>query len=188
MDSSGRLFQTQLATAAFHDPSCSASSCDRAAAHTRDRLFAALQGYCAAELAALGIQQAEEPMADSLRRLLSWLPNHLDQPLGLADLAHAACLSPRRLQELCREQFGCRPMELLRRHRLEAMHAQLISPAHAGESLAQLMNRWQLPDSSATRQAFLELYGNSPQKLRKQLEARWRPLAGACMPEPIKIE
>ena len=143
-----------------------------ATAHTRDRLFAAFQGYCAAELAALGIQQTEEPLVDSLRRLLSWLPDHLDQPLGLADLAHAACLSPRRLQELCREQFGCRPMELLRRHRLEAMHAQLISPAHAGESLAQLMNRWQLPDSSATRQAFLELYGNSPQKLRKQLEAK----------------
>ena len=143
-----------------------------AAAHTRARLFAALQGYCAAELAALGMQQTEEHLDDSLRRLLIWLPDHLDQPLGLADLAHVACLSPRRLQELCREQFGCRPMELLRRHRLEAMHAQLISPAHAGESLAQLMNRWQLPDSSATRHAFFELYGNSPQKLRKQMEAK----------------
>ena len=60
---------------------------------------------------------------------------------------------------------------LLRRHRLEVMHAQLI-PAHAGESLAQLMNRWQLPDSSATRHAFFELYGSSPQKLRKQMEAK----------------
>ena len=141
-------------------------------AHTRDRLFAALEGYCAAELAALGIQQTKERMDDSLRTLLIWLSDHLDQPLELADLAHAACLSPRRLQELCREQFGCRPMELLRRHRLEAMHAQLISPAHAGESLAQLMNRWQLPDSSATRHAFFELYGSSPQKLRKQMEAK----------------
>ena len=52
------------------------------------------------------------------------------------------------------------------------MHAQLISPAHAADSLAQLMNRWQLPDSSATRQAFFELYGNSPQKLRKQMQAK----------------
>jgi len=149
-----------------------------AAAHTRARLFAALQGYCATELVALGIQPNEVRLVDSLRRLLLWLPDHLDQPLGLADLAHAACLSPRRLQELCREQFGCRPMELLRRQRLEAMHAQLVSPAHSGEPLAQLMNRWQLPDSSATRQAFFELYGNSPQKLRKQMEdkmaaSRW---------------
>jgi len=143
-----------------------------AADQTRSRLFAALQGYCAAELAAFGVQLTEERLVDSLRSLLLWLPDHLDQPLGLADLAYAACLSPRRLQELCREQFACSPMELLRRHRLEALHAQLISPAHAGESLAQLMNRWQLPDSSATRQAFLELYGNSPQKLRKQMEAR----------------
>ena len=143
-----------------------------AAAHTRGRLFEALQGYCSAELSSLGIQQTEQRLGDSLRSLLIWLPDHLDQPLGLADLAHAACLSPRRLQELCREQFGCRPMELLRRHRLEAMHAQLISPAHAGDSLAQLMNRWQLPDSSATRQAFFELYGNSPQKLRKQMQAK----------------
>jgi len=142
------------------------------AVQTRARLFAAFQGYCATELAALGIEQTEVRLVDSLQRLLIWLPDHLDQPLGLTDLAHAACLSPRRLQELCREQFGCRPMELLRRHRLEAMHAQLINPAHAAESLAQLMNRWQLPDSSATRHAFLELYGNSPQKLRKKLEAK----------------
>jgi len=143
-----------------------------AADHTRGRLFEALQGYCSAELSSLGIQQTEERLGDSLRSLLIWLPDHLDQPLGLADLAHAACLSPRRLQELCREQFGCRPMELLRRHRLEAMHAQLISLAHAADSLTQLMNRWQLPDSSATRQAFFELYGNSPQKLRKQMQAK----------------
>lgn len=143
-----------------------------ASVDTFARLAAALQGYCQTELASLGVQPVDEQLADSLRRLLIWLSDHLDQPLEVADLAHAACLSPRRLQELCREQFGCRPMELLRRQRLDAMYAQLISPAHAAESLTQLMSRWQLPDSSATRQAFLERYGHPPKKLRKLMESR----------------
>lgn len=133
---------------------------------TRERLFEALQSYCASELALFGLQ-LQAAVQDPLQTLLDWLPSHLEQDLHLADLASAACLSARRLQELCQQRFGCSPMELLRRHRLEAMHAQLIDPAHAGVAMGQLFRRWQLSDSAATRQAFTALYGQTPQALRK---------------------
>ena len=137
---------------------------------TRDRLFEALQAYCFSELASLGVQ-AQEITRDPLCLLLAWLPAHLGRELSLADLAAAACLSARRPQELCQQRFGCSPMELLRQKRLEAVHAQLVDSAFDGESTAQLLRRWQLPDSAATRQAFLARYGQSPQALRKRRRA-----------------
>ena len=141
-----------------------------APAATRERLFDALQSYCASELAPVGLQ-LQASVQDPLQALLDWLPSHLEQDLHLSDLASAACLSARRLQELCQQRFGCSPMELLRRRRLEAMHAQLIDPAHAGVAMGQLFRRWQLSDSAATRQAFTALYGETPQALRKSHRA-----------------
>lgn len=142
---------------------------------TSERLLEALQSYCATELEGQGVR-LQASAEDPLQVLLDWLPAHLDQDLHLADLAAAACLSARRLQELCQQRFGCTPMELLREQRLEAMHAQLLDPAYAREATAQLYRRWQLPDSAATRQAFAARYGQTPQALRKQHRQAVPPL------------
>jgi AraC-like DNA-binding protein len=137
---------------------------------TRERLFEALQSYCFSEIASLGIH-AQDVSRDPLGLLIAWLPAHLARELSLADLAAAACLSARRLQELCQQRFNCSPMELLRQKRLEAMHAQLLDSAFDGVSTAELFRRWQLSDSTTTRQAFLARYGQTPQALRKHHRA-----------------
>mgnify|MGYP006269886117 CR=1 FL=1 len=137
---------------------------------TRQRLLEALQGYCSSQLEGLGVQLVPSGL-DPLQTLLDWLRPRLDQPLTLADLAGAACLSPRRLQELCHERFDQTPMELVRDLRLEALHGQLQDPGLGRESLAALYKRLHLADSAATRKAFEARYGRSPADLRRRVRA-----------------
>jgi AraC-like DNA-binding protein len=125
-------------------------------------------GGGAADSASVGAADAE-----LLPRLELWLAARLERPLQLADLARAMALSPRRLQELCRQQAGCTPMELLRRLRLEALAARLRDPRHQGATLVSLMAPLQLPNSAATRHTFARLFGVSPADYhRKPMAAR----------------
>jgi len=135
---------------------------------TRERLVQALQGYCSSSLEAHGIGLAASG-DDPLQTLIDWLKPRLDQQLSAADLAAAACLSSRRLQELCQQRFALTPMELLRQLRLEALHRALLDPSQHHQGIGALYKRWQLSDSPATRQAFEARYGASPAALRKQL-------------------
>ena len=100
--------------------------------------------------------------------LIDWLPTHLDQELRLVDLAAVASISPRRLQELSQERYGCTPMELLRQHRLDAFQADLSRPKDNFVGISKLLKRWHLPDSNATRAAFENRFGHSPSEWRRR--------------------
>lgn len=110
---------------------------------------------------------SESLEGDVLTPLRRWLHGHLSQPLQLPDLARAMALSPRRLQELCREQAGCSPMELLREVRLDALAEQLQNPMHRQQSVATLMRQLGLADSVATRRDFHARFGCSPSDYRQ---------------------
>lgn len=150
----------------------------------RGELGTTLLGYLLHQLAQAGCavtlaDAGRDPTAGGhshaalLPRLESWLAEHLEQPLQLADLAAAMALSPRRLQELCRLQAGCTPMEVLRRLRLEALAARLRDPRHQSTTLASLMARLQLPNSAATRHTFARLFDVAPAHYhRKSMAAR----------------
>lgn len=142
-----------------------------AAAHTRNELAHTLLAYLIDRLAVAGCRvELPEPAApcdDPLAQLESWVRIHLADPLELADLAMAVNLSPRRLQQLCRERHGCTPMEWLRAQRVEQLQLQLIDPHNAGKSLAALMAALQLSDSAATRSSFARRYGQTPAAYRR---------------------
>ena len=135
---------------------------------TRTRLVQALQGYCTGTLEAQGIRLAANS-DDPLQTLTDWLKPRLDQQLSAADLAAAACLSSRRLQELCQQRLTLTPMELLRQLRLEALHRELLDPCHHHLGIRALYKRWQLSDSPSTGRAFKVRYGTTPAALRRQL-------------------
>ena len=135
---------------------------------TRTRLVQALQGYCTGTLEAQGIRLAANS-DDPLQTLIDWLKPRLDQQLSAADLAAAACLSRRRLQELCQQRLTLTPMELLRQLRLEALHRELLDPCHHHLGIRALYKRWQLSDSPSTGRAFKVRYGTTPAALRRQL-------------------
>ena len=134
---------------------------------TTDRLSIAIQRYVLEALEPLGVALSAAA-SDPLQVLLDWLPNHLDQDLRVADLAAVACVSSRRLQELCQSRFSCTPMDLLRQHRLDALHQDLSHSKGRDRGISQLLKRWHLPDSSATRSAFETRFGHSPSELRRR--------------------
>lgn len=137
------------------------------ASETTSSLSIAIQRYLFDALAPSGVQLVPKP-TDPLQVLLEWLPSHLDDELRVADLAAAACVSPRRLQELCHDRFGCTPMELLRQQRLDALHSDLSVPPDRFSGIGQLFKRWKLPDSAATRSAFVSRFGHTPSELRQR--------------------
>ena len=57
--------------------------------------------------------------------LIDYIDSRLAAPVVLADLARAARVSVRTLNELCRRHHGVTPMELLRNRRLDAVRARL---------------------------------------------------------------
>lgn len=146
-----------------------------AAAHTRSELGETLLAYLWDRLAVAGCRVELPPQAaaagDPLRQLDAWLTAHLGEPLELADLAAAVNLSPRRLQQLCREHHGCTPMEWLRQQRLEHLQQQLRDPQQAAKSLTALMAGLQLSDSAATRHTFARRYGCTPAAYRRGVRA-----------------
>lgn len=138
---------------------------------TREELGQTLLDYLLHQLAEKGCfvqPPSEDPSVDlPLRQLKAWLSMRLDQPLQLGDLAMASSLSARRLQELCRQQMGCTPMEWLRALRLEAFAEALRDPAQRHRSIAALHQHWQLPESLATRRAFRHRFGCSASDYRQ---------------------
>jgi len=57
--------------------------------------------------------------------VVDYIDARLDAPITLEDLARAAGVGLRTLNELCRRQHGVTPMELLRNRRLDAVHSRL---------------------------------------------------------------
>lgn len=142
----------------------------QASERTRTELAQTLLDYVWDRLAAAGcVVRLTQPgsSGDPLQQLERWMAAHLGEALELADLAAAVNLSPRRLQELCRSRHHCTPMEWLRECRLERLAQQLRDPRQASRSLQALMAALHLPDSAATRSAFLRRFGCSPSVYRQ---------------------
>lgn len=140
-------------------------------AATREELSQTLLDYLLHQLSeahcAIQVPSPSLSVDDPLSQLQLWLSTRLDQSLQLADLASASALSARRLQELCREQKGCTPMEWLRSLRLDAFADALRDPAQSHRSIAALHQQWQLPESLATRRAFSHRFGCSASEYRQ---------------------
>ena len=138
---------------------------------TTDGLSLAIRRYVLEVLEPFGVE-LNIASSDPLQILLDWLPHHLDEKLRLDDLASVARVSPRHLQLLCQDRFGSTPMDLLRQHRLDAFYQDLSDSKSSVKGISQLLNRWNLPDSKATRSAFMERFGQSPSELRRRLLKR----------------
>ena len=137
------------------------------ASEATKRLSMATQRYVLEALEPLGISLTVAS-SDPLQVLVDWLPSHLGEDLHVDDLAAVARISTRRLQELCHDRYGCTPMALLRQYRLDALHADLAVPQEIFIGIGKLFERWRLPDSTATREAFRSRFGHTPAQLRRR--------------------
>ncbi|NIZ89654.1 AraC family transcriptional regulator [Kineococcus rubinsiae] len=99
----------------------------------------------------------------TLRRALAHLHAHAAEPLTVGDLAGAAGIGVRALQQAFTTQLGATPMTHLRRVRLERAHADLrAGDPTAGDTVAAIAARWGFAHPGRFAAAYQTEYEVSP--------------------------
>jgi AraC-like DNA-binding protein len=85
------------------------------------------------------------------------------EPIGLAEIAAAAQLSPRALQVAFRRYLGTTPLGYLRTVRMSRAHADLEAARPGdGETVSAVANRWGFSQLSRFAHDHKQRYGESP--------------------------
>ncbi|MGO4448935.1 GlxA family transcriptional regulator [Phyllobacterium sp. TAF24] len=108
------------------------------------------------------------PDSDRVRRALSFAREHLHEALPVERLAEAACLSPRQFGRAFRAETGETPAKAVERLRAEAARGRIESSSEPIESIAVSVG---FVDPERMRRAFLRLYGQPPQALKRAARA-----------------
>ena len=82
------------------------------------------------------------PEHDRLRRALEFVHEHAREAIGTPDIAAAAGLSPRGLQQSLRRHLDQTPGELLRGVRLDGARTDLVGGALDETTVAEIARTW----------------------------------------------
>ncbi|SDP20145.1 Transcriptional regulator GlxA family, contains an amidase domain and an AraC-type DNA-binding HTH domain [Pseudomonas arsenicoxydans] len=104
------------------------------------------------------------PSSDRIQQSLDFARKNLRRDLSVEDLADAACLSPRQFSRSFREQTGSSPAKAIENLRLEAARLMIEQGRLTLEAVASETG---FGDRERMRRAFLRVYGQSPQSLRR---------------------
>ncbi|MYF86012.1 MAG: helix-turn-helix domain-containing protein, partial [Rhodospirillaceae bacterium] len=102
--------------------------------------------------------------AGRLARLLDWLPAHVDEPLGVADLAARAGMSVRNFQRRFREATGSTPGDWLTRQRVD--RARRLAET-TDLTVEQIATRAGFGTVETLRHHFRRLVGTTPTGYRR---------------------
>jgi transcriptional regulator GlxA family with amidase domain len=105
-----------------------------------------------------------EPATDRLRRALEFARDHIQEPLPVERLAESVHVGARQLSRLFIKEMGETPAKAVERLRAEAAHAQLTGTAAPIASIARQVG---FANAERMRRAFVRLYGNPPQSMRR---------------------
>lgn len=114
------------------------------------------------------LDRAAEPVVHSgptsVQRAVTFMEEHLTEPIGLAEIAAAAGMRPRGLQEAFRRDVGATPLEHLRALRLHAAHGELLAadPTHDGNTVEAIAARWGFINPGRFAAAYRTRYGQNP--------------------------
>lgn len=104
------------------------------------------------------------PVPPQVRRALTFIDDNLDRSISVGDVAAAAGLSARGLQDSFRRITGETPMARLRRARLDRVRAELVSADAAVDSVAAIARRWGFTHLGRFAQAYERRYGELPSR------------------------
>jgi transcriptional regulator GlxA family with amidase domain len=107
---------------------------------------------------------ALEPPSDRIRGALSFARAHLHEALPVERLAGAACLSPRQFGRAFLAETGQTPAKAVERLRAEAARLRLETGQEPIELIARAVG---FADPERMRRAFLRVFGQPPQALRR---------------------
>jgi transcriptional regulator GlxA family with amidase domain len=105
------------------------------------------------------------PESDRIRMALSYAREHLTESLSVERLAEVACLSSRQFGRVFKSETGETPAKAVERLRAEVARERIEGGAEPVESIAAAVG---FSDPERMRRAFLRLYGEPPQSLRRK--------------------
>lgn len=114
---------------------------------------------------ALLLAPTRPPTPRAMRRALDYIDAHLDQPLTVVDIARAASLGVRALNDAFRRQLGTTPARHVRALRLDAARLDLASDAAA--SVTSVAMRWQFSNPGLFSRYYRQRFGCLPGRLRR---------------------
>lgn len=140
-----------------------------------DLMFPLIQevmGYQLLSAWPLRVDAAPSPAPDvpsrSLRLALDYIEANLSAPLTLADIAAAAGISVRSLQNKFRREIGRTPVQFIIDERLTRVHGDLVSARTAALSVADIARRWGFVHMSDFGQRYRRVYGRTPSEMRRE--------------------
>jgi AraC-like DNA-binding protein len=132
-------------------------------AHQLSRLLAAVVLTIYPQRAALDLPGEGRAGSAVLRRALAYVEDHADEPVGLVELASAAGVGPRALQQAFRRQLDTTPTEYARRVRLDRAYRDLVAgDPSRGDTVADIAARWGFVHLGRFAAEVRAAYGRSP--------------------------
>jgi AraC-like DNA-binding protein len=108
-------------------------------------------------------QPGEHVGPASLRRARAFIDDHYDADIGLPEIANAARVSPRALQQTFREYEHTTPIAYLRRVRLASAHRDLQqTDPDTGITVSDIAIRWGFTNPGRFAAAYRQAYGRQP--------------------------
>jgi transcriptional regulator GlxA family with amidase domain len=105
-----------------------------------------------------------EPATDRLRRALNFAREHLHESLPVERLAAEVHIGPRQFSRLFLRETGETPAKAVERLRTEAAHAEVTGTSTSIEAIARRVG---FESAERMRRAFVRLYGQPPQAVRR---------------------
>jgi transcriptional regulator GlxA family with amidase domain len=110
-----------------------------------------------------------ESRSDRIQTALTYAKNHLHEDLSVERLADAVHLSPRHFSRAFRLDTGQTPARAVERLRAETARILVEQGQHSIERIAQQTG---FADAERMRRAFLRIFGQPPQALKRAARAR----------------
>lgn len=108
-------------------------------------------------------QVSREGVGAAVRRGMTFIDEHLTEPITVADIAAASGLSARGLTAAFRRELDTTPMAALRSGRLAGAHRQLVaSDPAAGDSVASVAHRWGFSNAGRFAALHRSEFGTDP--------------------------
>lgn len=98
-----------------------------------------------------------------LRRAVTFIDDNAHRDISLADIARAACVTPRALQYMFRKHRDCTPTDYLRRVRLHHAHLDLLACSDETSTVSAVAARWGFAHLGRFAALYRSEYGESPQ-------------------------
>lgn len=111
---------------------------------------------------------AQHPRA--LRRALEFIETHVDKPISVVDVARAACVGVRALNEAFKRHFDSTPGRHIRGRRLDAARLALETDPFC--TVADAAARWHFSNPGVFARYFRERFGALPSTFRARAKSR----------------